>query len=232
MFIRVQMAEFALGMAHDLQRAVGDHLIGVHVGRGAGAALNEVDDELVMQLARADLVAGGGNRLAARGVEQAQIAVGAGGGLFDRGQRIDQFRRIGNGAAGDGEVLHRAQRMHPPIGRSGHFAVAQKVMFDAVFDGHDGLPPGHARNARFLVPAGDACHKPCSRNAPDPGKGPMPRRTRLFRFCITLPGGLPHGIHERTRAAGATVKPDFHREFRAHHLERAAGQLCLDQTAR
>lgn len=44
------------GVAHDLQRTVS-----VHVGRGAGAALDQVDDRLVMQRAGADLAAGGKN---------------------------------------------------------------------------------------------------------------------------------------------------------------------------
>ena len=36
-------------MAEDLQGAVGDHLVGVHVGRCSSPALDLVDDELVVQ---------------------------------------------------------------------------------------------------------------------------------------------------------------------------------------
>ena len=48
--VRVQRRVVALRVPHHLQRAVGDHLVGVHVGRGAGAALDDVDDELVVQV--------------------------------------------------------------------------------------------------------------------------------------------------------------------------------------
>ena len=46
----------ALRPAEQLQRAVGDHLVGIHVGRGAGAALNDVDHELFVQPPRPDLL--------------------------------------------------------------------------------------------------------------------------------------------------------------------------------
>ena len=42
--------------AEQLVRAVGDDLVGVHVGRGAGAGLEDVDHELVVELAVGDLV--------------------------------------------------------------------------------------------------------------------------------------------------------------------------------
>ena len=47
-----------LDAAQQLDGAVGDHLIGVHVGGCARAALNRVDDELVVQLPVDQLVAG------------------------------------------------------------------------------------------------------------------------------------------------------------------------------
>lgn len=45
-----------------LEDDVGDHLVGVHVSGGARAALNHIDDELVMEVAVL-----GGQRSAARG---------------------------------------------------------------------------------------------------------------------------------------------------------------------
>ena len=50
--VGMQEVIVALGAAEQLQRAVGDHLVGIHVGRGAGAALDDVDHELFMQPAR------------------------------------------------------------------------------------------------------------------------------------------------------------------------------------
>ena len=49
--VRVQHVVAALLVAEVLERPVGDDLVGVHVGRRAGAALDHVDDELVVQLA-------------------------------------------------------------------------------------------------------------------------------------------------------------------------------------
>ena len=45
-------------VAEPLQRRVGDDLVGVHVGAGAGAALHDVDAELVVQLAAPHPLAG------------------------------------------------------------------------------------------------------------------------------------------------------------------------------
>ncbi|MNY81819.1 hypothetical protein D3C86_2235890 [compost metagenome] len=71
MLVRVQVLVLALLMAEQFERAVGDHLVGVHVGRGAGAALNHIDDELVVQLPGNQLLAGSNDCVAARLVEQA-----------------------------------------------------------------------------------------------------------------------------------------------------------------
>ena len=48
----------ALRLAEDLAGAVGEHLVGVHVVRRAGARLVHVDDELIAKLAGQDLVGG------------------------------------------------------------------------------------------------------------------------------------------------------------------------------
>ena len=46
-----------------------DHLVGVHVRARAGACLEDVDRELVVELARGDAVAGGGDALCHLGVQ-------------------------------------------------------------------------------------------------------------------------------------------------------------------
>ena len=74
MFERVHDAVGAARVAEDLQRAVGDHLVGVHVGRCACAALDLVDDELVVQRTAADLDAGRDDRLGDLGVELPELA--------------------------------------------------------------------------------------------------------------------------------------------------------------
>ena len=56
---------------------VGDDLVGVHVRRGARAGLEDVDRELVVELAGGDAVGGGGDPLGEVGVEQPQLGVDA-----------------------------------------------------------------------------------------------------------------------------------------------------------
>ncbi len=61
----------------------GDHLVGVHVRRGAGAGLEDVDRELVVQLAAGDAVGGGSDPVGLVAVEQAEVGVHVGGGALD-----------------------------------------------------------------------------------------------------------------------------------------------------
>ncbi|CAM5693841.1 hypothetical protein SAFG77S_03633 [Streptomyces afghaniensis] len=63
----------AAGVAEDLQGAVGDDLVGVHVRRGAGPALDGVDDELLVQPSGADLLAGPDDRTGDVRRQQAQV---------------------------------------------------------------------------------------------------------------------------------------------------------------
>ena len=57
-----------------LVRQVGDHLVGVHVGRGAGAGLVDVDRKVVVVLAGGDFFDGGDDRLGEFLVELAELA--------------------------------------------------------------------------------------------------------------------------------------------------------------
>ena len=55
----VLAAEFA---AEDFDGAVGDDLVGVHVGLGAGAGLPDDEGEMIVEFAGDDVVAGLGNK--------------------------------------------------------------------------------------------------------------------------------------------------------------------------
>ncbi len=72
-FVGWQEMIVALGPAQQFQRAVGDDLVGVHVGRGAGAALDHVDHELVVQPARPDFLGGGDDGVGPRLVQKPSI---------------------------------------------------------------------------------------------------------------------------------------------------------------
>ena len=110
--------------AQQLQRDVGDHLVGIHVGGGAGTALQHVDDEVIEAITGDDQIAGrddGGGDLR---FQRAQFAVGDGGGLLHHGERLHEFGIVAQQDAGDGEVLHRPGRVDAVvgIGRNFHFA--------------------------------------------------------------------------------------------------------------
>src|SRR5690606_10832047 len=126
---RVQRRVVAARATQDLERPVGDHLVRVHVRRGARTALDDVDDELLVQRAAEDLLAGPLDRGAALRVEQPQRLVRLRRRLLDRGERpheigIDRDRR-----SGDREVLDRAQRVHAVIGVGGNLEFAEKIVF-------------------------------------------------------------------------------------------------------
>ncbi len=75
--------------AQHLDGAVGDHLVGVHVGLGAGAGLPDHQREVVVELAVDDLLRGLGDRLAQLRVDVALRDVDQRAGLLDDAKRAD-----------------------------------------------------------------------------------------------------------------------------------------------
>jgi hypothetical protein len=92
--VGVQHVVAAFFMAQLLEREIADHLVGVHVGRGARAALDHVDHEFVEQLAFDQVVAGQDDGRRAIAVDGAQVGIGARGGLLDQRQGAHQ---VGHG---------------------------------------------------------------------------------------------------------------------------------------
>ena len=78
----------------------GDHLVRVHVRRGAGAGLEDVDRKLVVELARRDPVGGGGDALSLLGVEQPELGVYARGGGLDPSKPARDGAGIGSPETG------------------------------------------------------------------------------------------------------------------------------------
>ena len=71
----------------------GEHLVRVHVRGGARAGLEDVDRELVVELARGDLLGRGGDPLGLVGVEQPELGVHAGGSALDAARASGRRRR-------------------------------------------------------------------------------------------------------------------------------------------
>jgi len=145
---RVEVRVVALGVAHDLQGAVGDHLVGVHVGRGAGAALDDVHHELVAETAGPDLLARRDDRGRLLRFQEPEVAVGEGRGLLHGRKCHHQFAQVRDPHAADREVLHGPDGVDAVVGADGDLALAEQVVLGPALLGHAGGCVSHARNLR------------------------------------------------------------------------------------
>ena len=111
------------------RRQVRDHLVGVHVGAGAGAGLKHVDRELRVVAAVGHLRAAASMAAGERAGKQSESRVGRRGGLLDQRQRRDEAAR--HVQAADREVLDRALRLRAPQRVGRHLQLAHAVALDA-----------------------------------------------------------------------------------------------------
>src|SRR6266508_4140612 len=95
-----------------LARESGDDLVRVHVRGRTRAGLEDVDRELVVELAGGHPVGGAGDALGLVRVEQPELGVRTRGRGLDPAQPAGD--RGGNGLARDGEVVHRLARLGAP----------------------------------------------------------------------------------------------------------------------
>ena len=91
---------------------VGEDLVGVHVRRGPGAGLEDVDRELVVVLAGGDGVTGDCDPLGDVGVEPAELGVDPGRGGLEAAEPMDHRAR--DRVPGDGEVVDRLVGLAAP----------------------------------------------------------------------------------------------------------------------
>ena len=100
---------FAVLMAHDLQRAVGDHFVGVHVGRRTGTALDHIHGECVVVLAVHDLAAGLCDRIELLVGEQPQLVIGFRSSQLGNGESLDEEGILVQMEFADSKVLDTPQ---------------------------------------------------------------------------------------------------------------------------
>jgi len=136
----MQKSIVALRPSEQFQRAVGNHLVSVHVGRCASSALDDVHHELLVQPAGPDFFRGRNNGIGARCVEQRKFAVALCCRQFDRSERPDEIGIDRDRRAGDREILYRTKRMDTIIGFRRNIAIAKQIMFAPRT--HRGLPSG------------------------------------------------------------------------------------------
>ncbi len=117
-------------LAEQLQGAVGQHLVDVHVGAGAGAALQAVDDDLGRERAFGQLAAGvlDGVRLGVVAGPRSERAVGARAGELDHAEGARELRvyRL----ARQREVLERALGVRAVQALRRHGDLAEQVALD------------------------------------------------------------------------------------------------------
>ena len=130
MVVRVHERIVALDAAEQLNGAVGDDLVGVHVDGRSRAALNGIDDELLAEPSSKNFVAGADDRVRPGYVEQTRLAVGERRRLFDAGKAPDQLRV--HPQPRDGKILRGAERLHAVIYVRRYVLRADGVLFYAV----------------------------------------------------------------------------------------------------
>jgi len=116
--------------AHEFGGAVGDDLVRVHIRRGPGAGLEDIDRELVVVFASDDLVGGLDDRLGDVVVDQAEVAVGLCGGLLDDAEPADESATERDPR--DREVPDGALGLGTPVGVRGYLHLAEAVLLDSV----------------------------------------------------------------------------------------------------
>ena len=114
---------------------------------GAGAALHDVHDELLVQLAVLDFFAGVIDQIGPRLIEHAYLRVGARGRLFHAGVAENQIGINRDGPAGNGEIIQRPADVDAPIRLHGNLEGTQPV----------GFAPGPARDASLRLNAFAKC---------------------------------------------------------------------------
>ena len=111
--------------AKQLDRAVRDHLVQVHVRLGARAGLPDDQREVIVELAVDHLARGAGDRAGPAAIEQAEPLVG-----FRRGELDDAHRaheRLRHSFSADAEILPRALGLRAPVAVGRHLDRTERV---------------------------------------------------------------------------------------------------------
>ena len=115
--------------AENLRRAIGKHLVDVHVGLGSGSCLPYGERKLAVVAAVERLVCGGDDRIGDPGLEDVQACVDPRRATLDQQHRADQLRR--HLLAGDAEMLERALRLRAPQALGGDLDRSEGIALNA-----------------------------------------------------------------------------------------------------
>ncbi|MNC90817.1 hypothetical protein D3C83_69650 [compost metagenome] len=92
-------------LAGELVRAIGDHLVGVHVALRARAGLPDDEGEVVVELAGDDFVGGLDDEVGDVLWQLTELGVGLSGALLEDAEGADDGAAPDEGVAADGEVV-------------------------------------------------------------------------------------------------------------------------------
>ncbi len=124
---RMDETVIALPAMKELDRPIGDHLVDVHVRRGAGPSLEGINGELVREAPGGNLPAGRDDRLPLLRGEISQFEIGESAGLLDEGKGPDQARA--DRPAADGKITDRAPGVDAPVGVDRDLQDAEEILF-------------------------------------------------------------------------------------------------------
>lgn len=113
--------------AEKFDRPVGDHLIDVHVRRGAGPPLEGVDGKLIREFSGGDFCRGRDDRLSLSGREIAELDIGGRAGLLDEGERPDQGRT--DWPAAKRKIVDRTRGVDAPVDVCRDLQGAEEILF-------------------------------------------------------------------------------------------------------
>jgi hypothetical protein len=129
--VRVDRRLRANHAAGDRDRAIGDHLVGVHVGLGARAGLEHHQRELEVPPAVDHLLRGLDDEIDLRLGQLPELAVGERGAFLENAERADHRPAPMETTDADREIEVRALSLRAPHVARRNLDVAERVFFDA-----------------------------------------------------------------------------------------------------
>ena len=121
----------ALGSSHDLQSAVGNDLVGVHVGGSSSSSLDHIHDELVIELSLNHLVASLADSVHDLLLDESKTTVGNDASLLDHTEGLDEVAVAAQAHAGDVVVVQTTQRLHSVVSVLRDLDLSEKIRLRA-----------------------------------------------------------------------------------------------------
>jgi len=155
MVVRIDVLVFALFVSQTLECKICDHLVGVHVDRGACAALYEVGHELVEHLARNQPVTRAHDCAGNLRIEYSEVTVRHSGCFLHVAECLDEIRLPGHRHVADVKVFLAPQGLDPVVRVLRNLFLSQKILLDPVSHGLLlQFVASSARVKRYIPPPG------------------------------------------------------------------------------